>query len=182
MKLLPNTVRNENGFVLITALIMLVVLMVIGMAATNTSTVELQISGNNKASTQTFYQADGGARVGIALVEENIEEVGFASSDQGVVHVNELDLFLNENSALDWSSPDAYLPKGASGSDPRTDISIRSQLVIQAGSGLQMVAGYEGGGKGAASGSVRRYDIGARHYGPANSESTVVVEWNHVMK
>ncbi len=176
-------INTERGFILMTSLMMLVILMIIGIAATNTTTIELQVSGNDKVATQTFYQADGGAQVGIGLVESNIEDIGFKSNTQGGVHVNTLDLYLNDNTPMDWANPDAYLPNNAVGNDPRTDISVRSISGAQAGSGLQMVAGYEGVGKAAGSGGgVIFYDIGSRHSGPVNSESTVVLEWNHVIK
>ena len=59
MKKLTNTLNNEQGFVLVASLMMLMILLVIGIAATNTTTIELQISGNDKLAKQTFYQAEG---------------------------------------------------------------------------------------------------------------------------
>ena len=58
MKKITKTINNEQGFVLIASLMMLMVLMVIGVVATNTTTIELQISGNDKLAKQTFYQAE----------------------------------------------------------------------------------------------------------------------------
>jgi len=55
---MKKTINNEQGFVLIASLMMLMVLMIIGIAATNTTNIELQISGNDKLSKQTFYQAE----------------------------------------------------------------------------------------------------------------------------
>ena len=52
--------RNEKGSTLIVALMILVLLTLIGIAATNTSTTEIQIAGNDKAYKQAFYNADGG--------------------------------------------------------------------------------------------------------------------------
>ena len=72
--------NNEKGFVLIVSLMMLVVLVVIGMVATNMTTVELQIAGNDKAQKQTFYGSDGGSEVALALLEENINSAGFDSA------------------------------------------------------------------------------------------------------
>ncbi len=48
MKTIKKTINNEQGFVLIVSLLMLMVLMIIGIAATNTTTIELGISGNDK--------------------------------------------------------------------------------------------------------------------------------------
>ena len=59
MKNIPN---NEQGFVLVLSLIMLVVLTVLGIAATNTTIIELRISANDKLTQQTFYRADAVTR------------------------------------------------------------------------------------------------------------------------
>ena len=57
---MKKTLKNEQGFILITSLLMLMVLLVIGIAATNTTTTELQIAGNDKAMKQNFYVAESG--------------------------------------------------------------------------------------------------------------------------
>ncbi len=49
---------NENGFALITAMMMLVVLTMIGIAATNTTVFELQVASNERVAYQRFHVAD----------------------------------------------------------------------------------------------------------------------------
>lgn len=173
--MIRKTISNEQGFVLITSLLMLVVLMIIGIAATNTTTIELQISGNDKAAKQTFYQADGGTQVGAELVEDAIERAGFATDDfdLGAVTVKHKDFYLNDvGTAPDWADPDATMQL--------TSLVFRGTTEIIPGSAMQMVAGYEGKGKAAGSGgAIRKYDIWSRHSGNANSEATVIIEWNH---
>ena len=184
MSLFRKTKNNEKGFILMTALMLMVVVMIIGIAATNTTTVELKVAGNDKASKMAFYEADGGSRVGIALVEENIEEVGFASSQQGKVKVNTLSLYAPSEvsnwsaDSSEWDSPDATLPGSASGTEPHTDIVVGSKKIVLPGYSSGMVSGYEGPGKNMT--VARLYTIGSRHYGPAKSEATVVVEWLHL--
>lgn len=56
--------NNENGFVLVLCLVMLTILSVIGIAALNTTDVELQIAGNDKVEKQVFYGAESGCRRG----------------------------------------------------------------------------------------------------------------------
>ncbi|OQY21843.1 MAG: hypothetical protein B6I37_08055 [Desulfobacteraceae bacterium 4572_35.2] len=51
-------INNEGGFVLITSLLMLVILTIIGISATNTTTVELQIAGNDRIAKQVFYNQE----------------------------------------------------------------------------------------------------------------------------
>jgi Tfp pilus assembly protein PilX len=52
--------KNEQGFALVTALLVLVVLTLIGFSAMNTTTFELQIAGNEKNATDRFFAADSG--------------------------------------------------------------------------------------------------------------------------
>lgn len=53
-------IQNEQGFVLVVAMMMLVVLSFIGIAATNTTVFELQIAGNERQAAQEFNVADSG--------------------------------------------------------------------------------------------------------------------------
>jgi len=60
MKEKPIFLNNEKGSVLIVAVIFLMLLTVLGIFATTTSTIELQISGNDKINKMVFYAADSG--------------------------------------------------------------------------------------------------------------------------
>jgi Tfp pilus assembly protein PilX len=51
---------NENGSVLVIALIMLVLLTVLGITATSTSNIELQIAGNERNYKRAFFIANAG--------------------------------------------------------------------------------------------------------------------------
>ncbi len=53
--------QNENGIALIVALMLLVLLTLLGMAATTTSVLEIQIAGNDKTYKQNFYMAEAAA-------------------------------------------------------------------------------------------------------------------------
>ncbi len=50
--------RNEDGSVLVAALLILVFLTLIGIAATTTTTTDMQIVGNEKAYKLAFYSAE----------------------------------------------------------------------------------------------------------------------------
>ncbi|MBV5326180.1 MAG: hypothetical protein JZU65_00875, partial [Chlorobium sp.] len=74
-------VGNEEGFVLVVSLLILVVLTLLGIAATRTTMVEVQIAGNDKVATRTFYMADGGTEVAINMIEENLScPTGFSGA------------------------------------------------------------------------------------------------------
>jgi len=68
MKKILKITNNEQGFVLVASLMMLMILLVIGIAATNTTTIELQISGNDKLAKQTFYKAEGVAAEAVRII------------------------------------------------------------------------------------------------------------------
>jgi Tfp pilus assembly protein PilX len=52
--------KNENGFTLISTVLILAILTFIGIAATKTAVFELKIAGNEKQANQKFYTADSG--------------------------------------------------------------------------------------------------------------------------
>jgi hypothetical protein len=57
------SLKNESGVALVIALIVMVVLTLIGLAATFTSTFEILLSGEKRRATDAFYAADSGVNV-----------------------------------------------------------------------------------------------------------------------
>jgi len=53
-------IRNENGSVIVLAVVMLVLLTFLGISATRMSTIEVQIAANEKRAVQDLYQAEAG--------------------------------------------------------------------------------------------------------------------------
>ena len=53
--------KNEDGSVLVVALIMLVLLTLMGIAVTTTTEIETQIAGNEMVYKKTFYKAEAAA-------------------------------------------------------------------------------------------------------------------------
>jgi type IV pilus assembly protein PilX len=71
------TLRNSQGATLIIGLLTLVLLSLIGIAATTTSRTEVQITGNDKMYKEAFYAAEFGLTQGEAVVEALLTRVGF---------------------------------------------------------------------------------------------------------
>jgi len=65
---------NEDGFVLIAAIMVLLLLVILGISALTTTNIELQISGNEKAYIQNFYRAE-------SSVQEAAQRLYNASSE-----------------------------------------------------------------------------------------------------
>jgi len=63
--------RREEGSALVISLVILALLTVIGIAVTNTTSIELQIAGNDKTYKENFYLAEGAAMM-IARILENV--------------------------------------------------------------------------------------------------------------
>ena len=59
-RLLTGSLCNSEGAVLVIALMLLAVLTILGVAALNTTTTEMRISGNEKVYKEAFYRAEAG--------------------------------------------------------------------------------------------------------------------------
>jgi hypothetical protein len=179
--------NNSNGGVTIAALLILAVLTIIGISSISTSNIEVQIATNDKVHKMAFYAADGGTEVGTELLELNIACAGgFASDDLAMT---------DDITAVDkdfWMQNVAPGPFGSFPSDTERDVLINSAggthtnlsiygaTAFGVGGAIEMAAGYEGKGKGAAGGGVSLlYRIFSQHLGLQNSESVVAIEWRH---
>ena len=60
---------NEEGSVIILALIMLMLLTMMGTSATNTSTLEIQVAGNERNYKRNFFKTEAAALQGAQLVQ-----------------------------------------------------------------------------------------------------------------
>ncbi len=60
MKVIVDTIANDRGSALVVALLVLVLLTLMGISATTTSTIEVQMAGNEKFHEMAFYAADSG--------------------------------------------------------------------------------------------------------------------------
>jgi hypothetical protein len=64
-----NILTNENGAALVIALLMMIMLTLVGLGSIFTSTFEVKLSGNKRASTNAFYAADSGIQVIVANLD-----------------------------------------------------------------------------------------------------------------
>jgi len=61
--------KNEDGSVMVVGLLVLVMASLIGIAATTTSTIEVEVAGNDKTYKQNFYRAEGASVLAGQLLE-----------------------------------------------------------------------------------------------------------------
>ena len=70
---LKSLLNNENGSVIVMALIFLVLLTVLGMSAISTSSIEVQIAGNGMRYKQNLYLAEAAAMEAVQRLEDGVE-------------------------------------------------------------------------------------------------------------
>lgn len=182
--------KNEDGSVLIISMLILVALTLLGVSATTTSTIEIQIARNERLHKLTFYAADGGTEAGQELLEQNICcPGGFTANyddrtkigDSIMVEASSLAFWQNTSASATIPSDtnrDFYLTADYG----HTNLTVGGGTATSTGGALQMAAGYEGKAKGAAGGGAHMlYDIYSQHIGRANGESIIMVRWRHLI-
>lgn len=188
---------NEQGFVLVTAMFLLIILTLFGVSMINTSVTEIKIAGNDKLHKQTFSLADGGTEVGSNLLEENIAcpdgFTGFTGSPpqlriRGVV-ITTSNFWINGTAPTSNNRPVPYPsdtqrhihfpPNDAA---PHTNLYFLGNSSLSTGMPIQMIAGYEGIGYSAATGGGQLVtNVDSQHVGLNNSLSTIRINWRHII-
>jgi len=184
---------NEKGFVLVTSLMILLILLIIGVAATNTSNTEVMIAVNEKRHQEAFYEADGGAELASRLSFENAMCYNFGGFTESTANSNERRIGKIRVLDLDFASPggsavtvptdaarDAvYYPESYNNdSDTHTNINVSGVTRGTPGSGIKVGSGYESVGMGAAKGGTYvHYTIYSKHEGLSGTEALIGLEW-----
>lgn len=205
MSTLQQRTSNEEGFVLVVALMILVILSLIGIAGMNTSMFEEQIAGNDWSAKRTFYKADGGTELGSELLEHNFSCGPITSTKiTSAIRVDTADIFKTEkdnwetahpnpldypsdiNRDLCWPSGDPLNPNLADcnvgSTSERTNLKIFGEVHYNPGSAIQMAAGYEGKGKSAAGGGVAYlHEIHSQNLGIRGNEAVIRIQWRHLV-
>jgi Tfp pilus assembly protein PilX len=170
--------KQDNGYILITVLLMLLVLTVIGMAALGTSTVENLLSGNVRLREVNVSEADGCNEISTAIIERTVREmdtIGFANlvTDAGLP---------TELRSGDFN-PDGSTDVTCTAAGQNVNVDIDKMYVQRiAGSAMEFASGYEGLGKGGSSGIYGYYRINATSVNMAASSAVVGTIYRYVPK
>ncbi len=162
--------NNDNGYVLVTSLLLLLVLTVIGLSAVNTSTVENMLSGNTRLRERNLTKADGGIVSSTRIINQILNESdtkGFADiiSDANL----EDELRTTFFDCDDATNPDVSY----SVDDNDVQVDIDKMYNKWGNSAIEFAAGYEGLGYGGATGFKIFYRINSSGTGLAQSEAQV---------
>lgn len=181
---LKRKVSEENGAALAIALMILVVLAFIGSAAIMTTTTEVEIAGNQKQYKMAFYEADGGTEAGTEVLEESIYQRGLTLGQYPDFTIPDPRFYLNsdlgQSEKPSGTNRDVSFDGLAGTGD--TNLLIGGSTQLSSGGAIQLMAGYEGKGKGASGGGAWVvYDVRSEHRNVTNSEAVVNLRWRHVM-
>jgi len=102
MQKITSIINNQQGSVIIIAVIILALLTVIGISATNTSTTEVQVSTNAVLHNIAFYTADSGIEAGRAALN-NLKIADAGSWDNLLFNLDAAD---DDKKPIKWNGVD----------------------------------------------------------------------------
>jgi Tfp pilus assembly protein PilX len=83
--------KNENGSVVVLALVMVVLLSLLGMAVTRTSSIDVQVASNEGQATQDLYQAESADSYALETTSNWLTD-GFLAADTAASDKRNVDL------------------------------------------------------------------------------------------
>lgn len=198
--------QQQQGYVLVTGLLFLLVLTLVGVASMNTTTVDYKISSNTAFHVDAFENAEEGRQTaGSDLLFRYIKNRGWSGFDitipNGVTvsdDTNELFMGNNETAAdirsgvygdsTVLTTDLTFVLDGdgdgntSGGLDVQSDIMvIQTDTRAAEGSNTAQLSGYEGDGKGAAAGgSYNFYLLMSRGRSAGNAAATTSTDYRYV--
>jgi Tfp pilus assembly protein PilX len=150
--------ESERGMILVTVLILLMIVSLMGIMATNIATVDLQITGNTKRTTAALEGADGGGAVATSVIENTITDATLTPGAPTAVITSldtaNLDEEIRGGVAYDADDPQAS-PDLAMSDLGQVAVSVdidQMYAYLVAGGAAQFAMGYDGVGAGAGGG------------------------------
>jgi hypothetical protein len=190
---------NEDGFVMIASLLILLVLTMLGIAVNKNTTTEWQIAMNDRLHKETFYLADAAAELTFDVVAQNcdcrsadcrISGAEGTNNDIGIVKSNFLQSFaeggtlvlIPSDNARDIVFPAIFnntsvVNEKDTNEQPHANINVGRDTELPEGSAIQMAAGYEGLGKGIGSNPSFKYYINVQQIGKNGSVSVLCTQY-----
>lgn len=166
-----NPTAGQTGSALVIALIVLAILSAIGIASLDVADLNLFVSANDRDAKDAFFHADSGANLGHEYLEISIENANstFYGNDATTWFNDAFNASLFPTTFYTQDTMATFIRSGALDSG------------VLPGSAMQIGAGYEGVGKGAASGGTfTNYLIRSHRDGRRNSVAEVDIGWRHI--
>lgn len=174
-----NPFGREEGSALVVALLILVVLTIIGISATTTTEIDIQMAGNDSFHKVAFFNADGGIYVTpklISLCLDNDAEQNIG----GVSYLGAAGSFYRE--IMGFNANDAARDVRFDIGGFNVDMDVQRVGVQNiAGGGTEFASGAEGVGVGSGGGVAILYAFDSLGNGPAASASNIGAEYRKVV-
>lgn len=152
-----NRVRNEKGMILPMVLMLMAAIAILGMMAINISTIDIQIFGYQKRSSESLEVAQGGVDASIPVIENTLIEgvaPDFSALPEIILSADIAGEVLGQIVANDDINnlPDVTV-RMAAGASSQADID-RLYARPLSGGAMEFAGGYEGVGASSAGGGV----------------------------
>ena len=154
------TLNNEDGMILLTVLILMFIATLLGVISINSSTIEVQLAGNEKRVSTSFAAAEAGIALAIPIIAQTIDKSALTPSSITGVDMDNTQLYneITDSAFSNYtdttgSDPPNIRIADLGGVEVRIDIDrLYSELVI--GGDVKFAKGYDGRGYGAGGGGT----------------------------
>lgn len=175
--------NNEDGFVLIVALFVMILLTIMGISATNTSVIDIQISQNDKAYKIAFYNADSGIFATPKLISRTIDEgEEITGGDLGSFTYStrsDTSSFFNQVMGFDaYDAGTLDIQFALGNNNVNVDVNRTGQKIL-VGGGAEFASGAEGIGGGSSVAAF--FAVDSFGSGPYNANSNVGANYRKVV-
>jgi hypothetical protein len=171
MKSLIKRLENEEGSALVVALLFLVLLTIMGISASTTSEIELNIAANQKTHKIAFHNADSGIYTSPKLISLGVDG-GTEPAVAGITYLGTAGTFYREIMGFNPNDAARDFRFTLGGFNVDVDVN-RTRVQHLAGGGVEFASGAEGIGVGSAGGVAIFYDLDSLGDGPALSVSNI---------
>ncbi len=178
MKSKSNLLIKEEGSVLIVALLILVVLTIIGISATTTTEIEIQIAGNDQFHRIAFYGADSGIYSTPKLIRRAVDDDA-APNEPAINYNSGADDFYRQVMGFDTYNSATDINYTLSSNTVQVDVKRDRQETL-VGGGAEFGTGAEGVGAGSTGGVAVIYAMDSSGAGPSSSQSNIGAEYRLV--
>jgi Tfp pilus assembly protein PilX len=174
--------RKEDGYILITALLLLLVLTILGFTAVSTSTLDNMLSGNMRLREKNLSSADGAVEISTKVIERVVREDDVRNFANIVTDVNlgtELRTTSFDNTDTETANPDLTFTMDQH--NVTVDID-KMYSKYMGGSAIKFAEGRQGAGKGSGTGFYTFYRVNAMSRQAIGSEGVVGSVYRYVPK
>lgn len=179
-----NLLKNENGSVVVMALILLVLLTLLGLAVTRTTSIEMQVAANDNFSKIAFHNADSGTYVTPKLISDTVDQaMPITGTDLGSIsYLNGTDgvNFFRQVMGYDAYDSSNDIQFQLDTNNVNVDVQANGQEII-AGSSAEFSSGAEGMGVGSTGGIALLFDMDSFGSGPWNAVSNIEAGYRKVL-